>query len=295
MTNTIPKSIPLLKESCILFKTKFSSFFTVIFIAFVAQLLLGHIFIKPFDSTLATFYFVTVIPILSWKNLGLLYIIKNKDRKISFTEPFAKTVKMILPFCLVYSMAMLSVIGGAIFLIIPSLYLAVYLCFSIYTYFFENKKGLNALILSFQYIRGNYITVARRLSFLIILFLLLGGLAEYGIKKVPFNFATSFVYQLTSSLIFDALLIVYAYLLYKNIKDQKSKSDLMADSGKKSRRIIVVTSVIGLAVTISVLSFVIIKYPDSFSYKPTKEESQKMMDLKKKHPWSSNITIKRED
>ena len=290
MSQNLPNSFKIFKETIIFFRRRFFSFFGVIFPIYLLCGLLSGFALEISETKFVLILLIILLPLFAWKNLAIFYIIKYDKSDIKITEPFTKTVNKIAPFCLVYAIVIFSVIGGFILLIIPAIILAIYLSLSLCTYFFEDLKGYDALLRSIEYVKGNWFNVARKGFFLVLVLFLINTLIPFVIYKIlPHSFS-----QLISGLVLDLIInpieMIFLYLVYQKLSSSHIKNDV--NSIDKRKTFLKAISSFGSLSFISLLLFLLIKYPDYFSYKITEYQKQEMIKTKKEHPWAQQIKIR---
>lgn len=158
----------------------------------------------------------------AWCQIALIYSVDKSD--MSVRRALTETRTMIPSYYLVSILIGLMVLGGLILLVIPGIYIALALSLTMFVLILEREKGLNALIKSREYARGNMWRIAKyalyTLVYIVPVYLVL-FLIQIATKNTP----VAFIYDIVSqvfSLVFAPLVITYAYRVYEHIKLQKS-------------------------------------------------------------------------
>lgn len=171
---------------------------------------------------MAALWAVIGLVVVPLQTAAIMYMIDGIKAKVGIKEAFVKARGKILPYWQLMILEGLIVAGAFLPLIIPGLILSVWFMFSIYVVVFENLGGLKAMMRSREYVKGRWWAVLGRqmygsliyLGIIIILStvtaILSGGNKETA--KSLENLVNLILLPLTP------LFMVYAYLIYKNLK-----------------------------------------------------------------------------
>lgn len=201
---------------------------------------------------------------------------------------YARAKSMILPYAWVLFLGNLAVAGGLFLLVIPGIIFSILLGQSVYAYVLEDKRGTDALVVSWHYVRGNWWGVFWRMLFMGIIFLVIsailflvigfgltGGdvinkLQEWGGVGTPanqqalaqaINTAGRFMQVLSDALInifFVPFSVIYLSLLYRAL--QGAKSDVMPSEEEQAKmrktiKVFIATAIIGLILLVIAFGF----------------------------------------
>ncbi|MBI2056158.1 MAG: hypothetical protein HYT37_02155 [Candidatus Sungbacteria bacterium] len=196
--------------------------------------------------------------------------------------------KMFAPYAIILLLQNLAVVGGAFLFIIPGVIFSILLGQAVYAYIFENKKGMDALITSWHYVRGRWWSVFWRIFFLGIIMWIIsliffsvmglgfgGGalLQIQGWEKIGENAALQ--QELTRSLektsrfadIASTILtyifvlpfsVIYLSILYRVLQKTKSGVPLSEEEQVKMRKtlkILIAIAIVGIALLLIVFAF----------------------------------------
>lgn len=288
-TKTLPSVFSLFKESFKIYKKYFweltgiSVFYILFLILLTTFLFLSEILILNVVHQAIVIYIYQAIIILGSNILFtiillvLIYAIKNilSEQKIERITCWKKGISLILPFFWIIILSFLVLTGSFYFLIIPGLIISIYLILTPYTLVFEDQKGLNSLLRSFQLIRGNWWGVLWRILCLVfcltlcLIFLtlliyfifnnkiILSLLGEVSLKFLNsiISIITVIIFFLITPLIIP-LILIYEYLIFDALAKQKP---LETFNPQKNRKLFIVLVIWGL-LNIIVFSVVLFQF-----------------------------------
>lgn len=155
--------------------------------------------------------------------LALIYSIKNSisvDVESNFTESYTLAARNFLSYLWISILIGVVVIAGLILLIIPGIIFGIWYGLALFVLVDDGIKGNKALKQSKEYVQGRLgVVFGRNLFILIITFV------------VSIIYTTAFgpvVAEAVSSFVLTPLVVLYSYLLYKNLKETKHISALEA-------------------------------------------------------------------
>lgn len=180
-----------------------------------------------------------------WAQVSLIYSIV--DEKLSIKEAYGKSRTMIWDYVVLSFLVGLVVLGGFVLFIIPGIILSAYLTFSIYALVNEGDKETNALLKSYEYVKGHWWAVFGRILFIALVFMVAIWLIEgfFGLLGLRGSIVKAWTNVL--SLFFAPLATIYYYLIYKNLKSIRGHFNLPVKQGKR-----------GLFVGLAIFSFLIL-------------------------------------
>lgn len=197
---------------------------------------------------LAILIFSIIITLKS--SMALIEEISAKE-KISVKEAFRKTNGRVFAYWGVMILTFVGVLGASLIFLIPGIILGIFLIFSGLIYVKENEKGMKALVLSREYIRGHFWGVVGRLTVFSLLLsafnLLVGSL--YVIPGAGPIMAV--MLRLFIGLVLPAFSAIYYYLIYKNLK--AIRSSLKEEDRKQSKTFLTVAVALGFVFLSSIV------------------------------------------
>jgi hypothetical protein len=177
--------------------------------------------------SLIVFVVALIIIIISqvWQSIALVYAIKDRQKEMGAIEAYQASWKKIIPFCWTGLLATIIIISGLFLFIIPGLVFSFWFSLTMYIVMVEDVKGINALLKSREYIRGQTKSLITHWLVVMVLYLIITSrlvtLIDADIFTTLFNW------------LFHSLLIIYMYLLYENLKTFKGEFDFTPSKGKK--------------------------------------------------------------
>ena len=124
---------------------------------------------------------VAVVSIFS--TYGVVYIVANKDeRKVSIGESFSWVGKNIFSLLWIAILSAVLITGGLALFIVPGIILIFYIYFAQYIYVKEGKRGMMALLRSFDLVEGKWLSLASRSFLLFVIFIILSLVAGLALE-----------------------------------------------------------------------------------------------------------------
>jgi hypothetical protein len=214
----------------------------------------------PETSFIFTFPVTILISMITF--IGLIFAINNilEGNPVSIKESYKTGLKKFLPYLWIFILAGLTTFGGFLLLIIPGIIFAVWFLFAPYVLIIKDTRGISALAISRQLVRGNWWYV---LGTPLVCGIVYGICiyAPFGILHVLLTFGLKFpddlfilIFQISSGLEMIALTVVYV-LMFKNLMAIKG-TGIVCSPPKKATKIAVV-----VVVSIICLVFIIAIFP----------------------------------
>ena len=180
--------------------------------------------------TLSAIFSLLRLVFLIFMPLALLATLEevHHGRHLDVNKAYNKAFSHGIAYLFVILLTMIVVFGGTLLFIIPGIIASIYLTFVLFTFFFEGKRGIDALVTSAWYVRNIWWDIVARkliLGFFVaaagfIFLLIVGGIAltaGFGISVV------SFLFNLFIFLGVVPFAVCFAYALYKDVKLAKEK------------------------------------------------------------------------
>lgn len=277
---TKPKLPPiksLFKESWALFKSRFTKSILIQLLGIVPIVLLILLGILTFagfansDAFKNPIVIVTlvIIGIIALVLFGLFSVWIQAAQIMIFAEPQANltikramrdTKSKVLSLWWVMFLSGFVVIGGFLLFIIPGIIISVMISFAAYALLIDNKRGMDALMTSREYVRGYWWAVFGRA--------LLGGIVVYSgsiviaIATSGINEYVSVVLQNIYSFVIGSFLIAYIFTVYKHLKSIKGEVTAPIDGRKKY----IIVAVLGFAlIPAAIVIFITLSITNRFS------------------------------
>lgn len=271
-TVNFPTFKPLLLQAWEIYK-KHAWKFTGMYLLMVVPAVVGGFIIvgvTALDSGSASIPLLVLlfIPFIFTVIVGaysMIFLIKGLDQNISIWQAYLQAWKYFWRYALVFLMMFVLVGLGFIALIIPGIVLLVWYSQVFYVAAFEDLRGGKALARSKKLVQGYSWTILERylywmllilaFNFLLILPLIILSLA--GIPDVIFGVIQGLVsvIGLIANFIIIPVGTIYAYLMYKNIREIKDKTPNAYDNMEVGRKFGIILLIIVYAILNATLDF----------------------------------------
>lgn len=171
-------------------------------------------------ATVGTFvviliWILALLVLGGWSMGASLYAIKDRSEKIGIKESYKRSRHLILPMLWLGFITGLAIACGVALLLIPGIIFMIWFLFASQILVSENKRGLEALIKSKEYVRGMWWSVFGRFLFLQVFVLLIPA-----ILRAPNIYALALIANLITALLVP-LSAIYTFLVYENLKEIK--------------------------------------------------------------------------
>jgi hypothetical protein len=164
---------------------------------------------------LSLFYVVVTVLI----TIAIYYLTDNKHSDKSISDLINLSWSKFAPVLWVVLLSSLVIAGGFLLLIIPGIIVAVWLVFAQQVAIFEDKRGVQALKQSRQYVRNRWWEVFSRF-FVLIIITMLAGIVGSIVISIFTGFANPFVGKFlnaaVSALVMTPIATIFSYYLYRS-------------------------------------------------------------------------------
>src|SRR3989344_9631666 len=267
-----PGFIDLLKESWKVYAQNFKLFFKLILLSLAFLLvfvLVGAVALAIFSFTgfsliLIVIGVISVLAIIVsqlWIQVAMMFAVKTllDGKTVSSIKNLLELAKpLILPYLGLSLVSMFLVVGGYMLFLIPGFILSIWFWFGMFVLIDENKRGMNVLLVSRDYIKGFIVKVFTRWFLFGILTAVVSSLPSLLLKDTSYEGLSS-IYSTVISFIITPLSLIYGYLLYKSLKAQKP--DLKPDLSRNRKLKYVGVAVLGYLLLISFIVYLITNLP----------------------------------
>jgi hypothetical protein len=244
----LPDAFSLLKESIHICKKHVTLLFgSYVPLFALSTIITTFIISKPglLSPGLNIFLYIlsSGISVLAFLSVSYAYV--HRDRLgdnigLAFSEAYT----YIFQFAWVAILMSLAYMGGLVAFVIPGIYLIMLFILSNMVFVVEGKRGMDALVRSWYYIRGRWWEIAGKLFFiglLSILFMLLFMLIS-NLVSVPEIVSTITLY--VYSAVVAPISIVFTARIYEHLHATKTE-ELPPEKMQKARTIFTIFAVIG--------------------------------------------------
>jgi hypothetical protein len=242
----------LFRESWDLYQERFHVLVEIILLP-VLVLILGYILIalgSPFSIAGAVIVCVGEI-IFVFSSLALIFSVHHNA---GVDASYKAVTRWFLPLIWLVILDMLVLLGGAVMLIIPAIWLSVGLTFVTYVLVIEDRRGLDVLRQSRDYVKGYWWAILGRMLLLLIVLLVVSA-----ILQLPFALLGGRILQSVVSMIFILLIVpfsvIYEYTMFQNLRTLKPH--LAAIETKKGKGFLKVCAIVGVVTLVLLLSLLL--------------------------------------
>jgi hypothetical protein len=153
---------------------------------------------------------------MSWGIAAVIYAVVDKDSGIK--ESLGRAWQRIGSFIWLFSLLGFIITGGFLLLIIPGILFGVWFAFAQFILAGEDVKGMDALLKSKEYVRDRWFDVFLRLFVIWIISVIAGMVPVIG----PIL-----------SILFMPFMMIFAYLVYQDLRSLKGDVGFVSSSGEK--------------------------------------------------------------
>jgi hypothetical protein len=267
----LPSATDLFKHALSIYRTHLKMFIGIAIIptiVTVAGIVLQYAHISGFGGLLILISII--LGILSYiAQLQTLHA--NGSSEGGIAGAYRRATTLFFPFLWISILTGLAAWGGILLFIVPGIYIGLALFFSSYILVVENKRGLDALVQSWHYVKGHWWDLfVKMLYFGFIMLLVFIAMAIVGaiisavtgstfsipksaITHGEQNVVVSILQQIVSALFITPLTIIYSYLLYQAARIMKPEP-VTVEEAHSSRTKIIIFSVLGI---VAIAAFVL--------------------------------------
>ncbi len=236
---TAPQISTLLDDAWALYKSHFKIFFPVSLII-IAVSLLQEAALRSGSVPFLLLSILVVLIVVFLSQIVFILIISDRDGEEHSTlgVMYKKAWDLIIPYGTVAGLTMLAVIGGGVMLIIPGFIVAILLTFAVYIFILEGKRGMEALIDSWNMVRHRWWAVFTRMFVFALVLGVLSLIVGFIVFMIRINYYGSldtaliaikdntepaffgFAQTLVSAIFMTPFSITFFYLLYASFREQ---------------------------------------------------------------------------
>jgi len=151
---------------------------------------------------------------------NILPIIFSIQNKTDVDDSYKAAMPLVLPFAWLALLEILAVMGGVVMLIVPGIWLIFVFSFVSYVFVLEQRRGIDALRQSKDYVRGYWWAVMGRILLLGIFVMMATILVQW--LTVPLlGKAAGNIASIILTLFTTPFTAIYGYNIYQNLKALK--------------------------------------------------------------------------
>lgn len=191
--------------------------------------------------------------ISAWGQVALIFGVARPE--LNVRQSYAESGPRLVSFIWISVLTGLAMFAGFVLLIMPGIYLAVALAFSIVVAALENERGLGALVRSYEYVRGNWWRVLRYGVFMALVGLVAyvpALLLGFAVDDTPAQFLSEIANRVTG-LVFAPLGAAYLWRVYTHVRDSKGEVVVTDKRKKQALGLIILGMVVAAAVFAAIL------------------------------------------
>lgn len=206
-------------------------------------------------------FFVVINSLVS---ATLIYSVKAKE-EIEVKQSYRRGWHKLFPILWVTLLGMGIILFGSLFLIVPGMIFAVLFSFALYVVVDEDLNGIDALLKSMEYVRGNWWFIFKHFIFTSALMLPFSLFARGGF--------------LLNSLFVVPFVVTYWFLLYRNLKTIKGETSFVPSKGEKTA--FTAIGIFGILITLGIISILIsmIIFINLSSVRQAKSNADQLLDV----------------
>jgi len=253
VTNSLPGVIDLLKESFVIYKSRFAVLLKIAIIpalCFLAIFLLS-LGITYLNNNISIILTILLLPLSLasilpqfWSQIALIFAIKDSPENIDFKESYRRAWHKIGSYFWVGFLGGFITMGGFFLFVVPGIIFSIWFSFGSFILIAEDQKGMNALLKSKEYVKGKWWGVFWRFLAMGLIFVLIGLILAPLFFFLKSQFLINFI-SWPISLFLGPFVLVYSFLIYKYLKTEKG--DFVFEPKKK-----------GLFIFFAILGFILI-------------------------------------
>ncbi len=270
----LPGPAVILKQAWSLYKQRFGTFLGITVIPMLVMTAFGLLsaaggFLAVTKPGLGSFglllvlgvvLFIVALVIFPWGLLALLFAVKDSTENIGVGTAFRRAWGKIRSYYWITILMTLILVGGLMLLIVPGIVFMIWFGFAMFVLVDEGLKGMDALLKSREYVRGQWWGIFGRLLVMWLLAIVVAMIQAIILKTVSSE-ATKQLVQFLVSLFLTPFIISYTYILYQNLKTLKGGTVRVEAGSQKT--IFILIGILGLAAPI-ILTFLLASSESSF-------------------------------
>lgn len=271
----LPSPQSLFRRSLEFYKAHFKLIATIVALPFVIAFLQALTAKSSGPTALLglIFFIVNLIATISLMRM----IAHNGESDGTLSQTYSKSAGLFIAFLWVSILSGITTLGGIILLIIPGIFLSIMFTASGYSFIAEDKRGMGALIQSWNYVKGYWWPVFGRVVFLMVIVLVVTIILGILLSVLGFESGANFkqvagekenvsavaliVNQAISLFVLAPFSLIYSYFLYESLRTAKAGAPAVdADKVRKVIMVFMGIAFLGLIIAVSVGGIAALKY-----------------------------------
>ncbi len=180
-------------------------------------------------------------------SFSVVTVIFSLHHKTGVDASYQATIKWFWPFVWLIILEILAVAGGFVMLIIPGIWLAFSFSFAVYVFVVEQRRGLDVLRQSKEYVKGYWWAVVGRVVLLGLAFSVIGAVVKFCAAFLAGTIGAG-IASVALAVFFVPFSVIYTYLIFKNLRELKPS--LVEVQTKEGKGFIKASAIVGLVIPI---------------------------------------------
>jgi hypothetical protein len=245
--------LTLLNQSIERYRQMFDKIVGIFAIPFVAWVLVQVLSLTPLGALLRPLWLLLAL-LTSLVSQLAFFVLVTKPLDSSPSEAWARTPALILPFIWILILSALITVGGFALFIIPGIIFSIWLSQSMYIMIAEEKRGLTALVTSWERVSGHWWSVLWRMIVVGFVTILVSLFVSLVVTSFGHSFLPSFVLSFFQFFVLTPIVGIYSYLLYADLRRLKSEVDVTAPAFTTKRHWLIGLAIVGLVLPIVIVA-----------------------------------------
>ena len=175
-----------------------------------------------------------------------------RNKKLDPARLYKTAFSNLIQYLFVVMLLVIVCVGGSVLLCIPGIIVSVYINFALFTFLFEDKHGIDALVMSAWYVRDLWWSVfGRKLALLFVSFVAMYVfIVISACILIPLGFSLTvfgIIFELFVFMIIVPFMMTYLYVLYKDVKSVKGSKGPDKAFTEETEKIFIVLLVVATA------------------------------------------------
>lgn len=210
--------------------------------------------------------------------VALLCAIKDSGEGIGVMESYRRGSKKILSFIWVSILVGVITVGGYFLFLVPGIIFSVWFSFATIIFVVEGLRGMDALLKSKEYAKGQFGKIFGYLFFIgvvsVVISIVLSIASAVFSKLLPIPFVKDII-KAIFGLFLTPLVLSYLFLVYTNLRAVKGNISFAPSQGKKTGLLVV-----GIIALLTIPAYLILPNLALNSAREKARDSKRLADLK---------------
>ena len=197
--------------------------------------------VLAFIGVILALFYLTIT--FSVSSLAMIYEIANSTKSLPIKELLRKGWSIVWSYWVLSLLSSLLIFGGILLFIVPGIIFSIWFAFAMYILVIEGTKGMDALVKSREYVRGNWWGVFGRIALVSIIVWIVVWVFTLFFQGSE-NEGIGGIVQFVISILLTPFTVIYTYLMYESLK--KNKPEVASSTPSSgSKRLYSIIAVLG--------------------------------------------------